>query len=102
LSTLERWEPQWFLDRRVVKTGFCKGDFSMTNEQQCHVITSLTLGSQLSSLLMANMTYRVLLLQGGQIFCPTLLIPEMDNETFFKGGCTWSFKKSKKSPYLRA
>jgi hypothetical protein len=90
----------------------------MTNEQQCHVkekliselleevesiepslppsknvITSLTLGSELSSLLLVNMTYRVLLLQGGQIFCPTLLIPEMGNETFFKGGCTWSFKK---------
>jgi hypothetical protein len=31
-----------------------------------------------------NMTYRVLLLQGGQIFCPTLLIPEMGNETFLK------------------
>ncbi len=89
----------------------------MTNEQQCHfkekliselleevesintsfknmflppsknVITSLTLGSELSSLLLVNMTYRVLLLQGGQIF-PTLLIPEMGNETFFKGGCT--------------
>ena len=23
--------------RWVVKTGFCKGDFSMTNEQQCHL-----------------------------------------------------------------
>jgi hypothetical protein len=40
------------------------------------------------------MTYRVLMLQGGQIFCPTLLIPEMGNETFFQGGRTWSFKKS--------
>jgi hypothetical protein len=58
-----------------------------------NVITSLTLGSELSSLLLVNMTYRVLLLQGGHIFCPTLLIPEMGNETFFKGGCTWSFKK---------
>ena len=86
----------------------------MTNEQQCHlkekliselleevesiktslkicflppsknVKTSLTLGSELSSLLLVNMTYRVLLLQGGQIFCPTLLIPEMGNETFLK------------------
>jgi hypothetical protein len=86
----------------------------MTNEQQCHlkekliselleevesiktrlkicflppgknVITSLTLGSELSSLLLVNMTYRVLLLQGGQIYCPTLLIPDMGNETFFK------------------
>jgi hypothetical protein len=62
-------------------------------------MTSLTLGSELSSLLLVNLTYRVLLLQGGQIFCPALLIPEMGNETFFKGGCTWSFKKkSKKSP----
>jgi hypothetical protein len=49
-----------------------------------NVITSLTLGSELSSLLLVNMTYRVLLLQGGQIFCPTLLIPEMGNETFLK------------------
>ncbi len=49
-----------------------------------NVIKSLTLDSQLSSLLLVNMTYRVLLLQGGQIFCPTLLIPEMGNETFFK------------------
>jgi hypothetical protein len=40
----------------------------------------------------------LLLLQGGQIFCPTLLIPEMGNETFFEGVCTWPFKKSKKSP----
>jgi hypothetical protein len=32
------------------------------------------------------MTYRVLLLQGGQIYCPSLLIPEMGNETFFKKG----------------
>jgi hypothetical protein len=38
LSTLERWEPRWrFLERWVVITGFCKGDFSMTNEQQCHL-----------------------------------------------------------------
>jgi hypothetical protein len=27
-----------------------------------------------------------------------LLIPEMGNETFFEGVCTWPFKKSKKSP----
>ncbi len=95
----------------------------MTNEQQCHLkekliselleevefiktslkicflppsknlITSVTLGSELSSLLLVNMTYRVLLLQGGQIFCTTLLIPEMGNEIFLKGGCTWSLKK---------
>jgi hypothetical protein len=62
-----------------------------------NVITSLTLGSELSSLLLVNMTYRVLLLQGGQIFCPTLLIPEMGNETFLKGGCTWSFLKNVKN-----
>ena len=37
-----------------------------------NVITSLTLGSELSSLLLVNMTYRVLLLQGGQIFCLTM------------------------------
>ena len=84
----------------------------MTNEQQCHLkekliselleevesiktslkicflpprkneITSQTLGSKLSSLLLGNMTDRVLLLQGGQIYCPTLLIPEMGKETF--------------------
>jgi hypothetical protein len=51
-----------------------------------NVITSLTLGSELSSLLFVNKTYRVLLLQGGQIYCPPLLIPKMDKETFFKGG----------------
>jgi hypothetical protein len=96
----------------VVKTGFCQRDFSVTNEQQrrlkekliselleevesiktslkiCflppskNVITSLTLASELSSLLFVNKTYRVLLLQGGQIYCPTLLIPEMGKETF--------------------
>ncbi len=117
LSTLERWEPQWwFLDRWMVKTGFCQRDFSMTNEQQRHlmykliielleevdsiktslkicflppsknVITSLTLASELSSLLFVNKTYRVLLLQGWQIYCPTLLIPEMGKGTLFKGG----------------
>ncbi len=108
----------------------------MTNEQQCHikeklisellerssplklvkkicflppsknVITSLNLGSKLSSLLLVNMTYRVLLLQGGQIYCPTLLIPEIGNETFFKGGCSWSLKKKVKNrrnvEYLKA
>jgi hypothetical protein len=32
LSTLERWEPQWrFLDRWVVKTGFCQRQFRQTN-----------------------------------------------------------------------
>jgi hypothetical protein len=25
----------------VVKTGFCKGDFSLTNEQQCHLKETL-------------------------------------------------------------
>ncbi len=83
----------------MVKTGFFKRDFSMANEQQRHlkenlvselleesiksskkicflppsknVITSLTLGSELSSLLFVNKTYRVLLLQGGQIYCLT-------------------------------
>jgi hypothetical protein len=51
-----------------------------------NVITSLTLGSELSSLLFVKKTCRVSLLQGGQIYCPTLLIPEMGKETFFKGG----------------
>jgi hypothetical protein len=64
-----------------------------------NVITSLTLGSELSSLLFVNKTYRALLLQGGQIYCPTLLIPEMGKENFLKGVCKWSFKKKeKKSP----
>ena len=70
-----------------------------------NVIKSLTLGSELSSLLLVNMTYRVLLLQGGPIYCPTLLIPEIGNETFFKGGCTWSSKKVKNRrnvEYLKA
>ncbi len=52
------------------------------------------------------MTYRVLLLQGGHIDCPTLLIPEMGNETILKGGCTSSFKKKVKNrrnvEYLKA
>jgi hypothetical protein len=47
-----------------------------------NVITSLTLASELSSLLFVNKPYRVLLLQGEQIYCPTLLIPEMGKETF--------------------
>jgi len=43
--------------------------------------------------------YRVLLLQGGQIYCCTLLTPEIGMETFFKeGGVSGPFKKSKKSP----
>ncbi len=108
----------------------------MTNEQQCHlkeklisglleevesiktslknmflppsknVITSLTLGSDLSSLLLVNLTYRFLLLQGRQIFRPAVLIPEMGNETFLIGGCTWSFLKKVKNrrnvEYLKA
>jgi hypothetical protein len=48
-------------------------------------IPSLTLGSELSCLLSLNMTYRVLLLQGGEIYYNILLIPEMSKETFFKG-----------------
>jgi hypothetical protein len=52
------------------------------------------------------MTYRVLLLQGEQIYCPTLLIPEMGDEIFLKGGCKWSFKKKAKNrrnvEYLKA
>jgi hypothetical protein len=64
-----------------------------------NVITTLTLGSELSSLLFVNKTYRVLLLQGGQIYCPTLLIPEMGKKTFFKGGVYVVLEnKSKKSP----
>jgi hypothetical protein len=50
--------------------------------------------------------YRVLLLQGEQIYCPTLLIPEMGDEIFLKGGCKWSFKKKAKNrrnfEYLKA
>ncbi len=35
MSTLERWEPQWrFLDRWMVKTGFCQRQFRQTNEHQ--------------------------------------------------------------------
>ncbi len=35
LSTLERLEPQWrFLDRWMVKTGFCQRQFRQTNEHQ--------------------------------------------------------------------
>jgi hypothetical protein len=45
--------------------------------------SSLTLGSDLPCLLSVNMMYRVLLLQGGQIYCCTLLIPEIGMETFF-------------------
>jgi hypothetical protein len=64
-----------------------------------NVITSLTLASELSSLLFVNKTYRVLLLQGGQIYCPTLLIPEMGKETFVQRGCVRGpLKRSKKSP----
>ncbi len=37
-------------------------------------------------LLSENMRSRVLLLQGGEIYCRTLLIPERGKETFFKGG----------------
>ncbi len=88
----------------MVKTGFCQRDFKMANEQQrtlkenlisellelfftpqqkCNNISDFRLGAFLSSFV--NKTYRVLLLQGGQIYCPTLLIPEMGKETFFKG-----------------
>jgi hypothetical protein len=31
------------------------------------------------------MTYRVSLMQGGEIYCHIMLIPEMDKETFVKG-----------------
>jgi hypothetical protein len=62
-----------------------------TPQQKCKNICDFRLGAFLS--LLVNLAYRVLLLQGGQIYCPTLLIPEMGNGTFFKGGCTWSFKK---------
>ncbi len=62
-------------------------------------ISALTLGSDLPCLLSVNMMYRVLLLQGGQIYCCTLLIPEIGMETFFKEeGVSGPFKKSKKSP----
>ena len=34
-SALERWKPQWrFLDRWMVKTGFCQRQFRQTNEHQ--------------------------------------------------------------------
>jgi hypothetical protein len=52
------------------------------------------------------MMYRVLLLQGGQIYCCTLLTPEIGMETFFKeGGVSGPFKKVKKcrnDEYLKA
>ncbi len=88
-----------FLDRWMVKTGFSQRQFRQTNEHQRYInkklnselhcdvefihtnykilflppsrneISYLTLGSRLSCLLSVNMTYRVLLLQGGKIFC---------------------------------
>ena len=71
-----------------------------------NVITSLTLASELSSLLFVNKTYRVLLLQGGQIYCPTLLIPEIGKATLLNGECKGSFKKEVKNrqnvEYLKA
>ncbi len=47
-------------------------------------------------MLSVNMMYRVLLLQGGQIYRCTLLTPEIGMETFFKeGGVNGPFKKVK-------
>jgi hypothetical protein len=45
------------------------------------------------------MTYRVLLLQGREIYCHILLIPEMGKETFLSGGVgvRSPFKKNKNS-----
>jgi hypothetical protein len=111
LSTLQRWQPKrQFHYRWVVKTGFCKRDFGQTNEHQLHLnnqwvawggrvhsnhkrilflspsrkgFSSLTLGSELSCLPSVNMMYRVLLSQGGEIYCNTLLIPGMGKETFW-------------------
>ncbi len=90
-----------FLDRWMVKTGFYQRQFRQTNEHQRYLnkklnselhgevefiktslkilflppsrneISSQTLGSRLSCLLSVNMKYRVLLLQGGKIFCLT-------------------------------
>ncbi len=102
MSTLEKWEPRWrFLDRWMVKTGFCQRQFRQINERQHYLnkklnsefngevefiqtslkilvfpgrneISSLTLGSRLSCLLSVNMMYRVLVLQGGKVFCLTV------------------------------
>jgi hypothetical protein len=43
------------------------------------------------------MMYRVLLLQGGEIYCRTLLIPEMGKENFFlRRGVSGPLKKEQK------
>jgi hypothetical protein len=86
----------------MVKTAFYQRQFRQTNEHQRYLnkklnselhgqvefiqtslkilflstsrneISSLTLGFRLSYLLSVNMMYRVLLLQGGKIFCLTV------------------------------
>ncbi len=49
-------------------------------------ISSLMLGLELSCLLSVNITCRVLMLQDREMYRRTLLILEMDKETFFKRG----------------
>ncbi len=44
MSILERWEPQWrFLDRWMVKTGFCQRQFRQTNEHQRYLNKKLNI-----------------------------------------------------------
>jgi hypothetical protein len=56
-------------EEEFIKTSFKKYFFLPPSRNE---ILSLTLGSRLSYLLSVNMTYRVLLLQGGKIFCLTV------------------------------
>ncbi len=72
-----------------IKTSFKNMFF--TPQQKCINISDFRLGAFLSAF--SEHDVQSFTVAGGQIFCPTLLIPEMGNETFFKGGCTWSFKK---------
>ena len=64
----------------------------LTPQKKCNNISDFRLGAFLSAF--GELTYRVLLLQGGQIFCPTLLIPEMGNETLLKEVVRGHLKKS--------
>ena len=98
-------EQQYHLKEKLISELLEEVESIKTSKKICflppskNVITSLTSGSELSSLLLVNMTYRVLLLQGGQIFCPTLLIPEMGHETFLKEVVHGHLnKRVKKSP----
>jgi hypothetical protein len=51
----------------MVKTGFCQRQFRQTNEHQRYLNKKLNseLHGEVCCLLSVNMTYRVLLLQGG-------------------------------------